>query len=491
MRRGGLKSANIVRISDFTGGEASIFPLTRMPAKYSTLLQNCYIAENGKITSVPGYQKVNTNSCGMQLTSGFEFRKSDGSIIILAAGGGNIYKVDGAALTVIKNGLAAAKVSFASINDTCIMSNGVDAPMKYDGVNVTGLGGTPPATAFKAHVYKGRVWMIEKTHKLLATYSALDAPEDYTSANNAGYIDFNFVLREGDELLDIVTYIDLLVFFFRNHIAIYSGSNPTSTGDFQLVQLIEGSGVHANDTVQLLGTDMGFLYDSGVKSLRQVVTTGNLNADDVSVKINPTLLPVISQSAVWSSAHYQTLGWYMLLIDTVIFCYSYGLKTWHRITGADVQGMFSTVDGKVYFCGNGFLYQFGIGTKFDTVNPDMVWQSAWLPLSQFGLRNYPKLMELNLGPEDSMTIDVQLAYDLRASTAEQIVSLAVGPLGLVAIDDVTDWDALDPLDAIPFGDVRVPIFGGGRLMQITIRNSSGLSLDINDIVLIYLKGGLS
>src|SRR4030067_574335 len=333
-------------------GEASIFPMTAMPPRYALKMQNVYISENGGVKNVPGYAKINTSSAGAQLLSGFEFKKNDGSV-------------------------------------------------------VANLGGSPPATAFKAHVHKGRVWMIERLNKLLATYSALNNPEDYTTANNAGYMDFKFLLPEGEELLDIITYIDLLVFFFKNYIAIYSGTNPTSSGDFALVQLIKGAGIAATDMAQMSGTDCIFLSQSGVKTLKQVVTTGDLNIGDASEALAPVLRSEIANASRFAATHYPKLGWLLLLIGSTVWIYQYTYKAWVRMVGADVLGMFGTTDGRLYLCGTGFLYQYDSGKTFAGVNIKWIWETAWLTLAK-GLKAFLKLMEVITFPDTETTVNVQL-----------------------------------------------------------------------------------
>ena len=484
------RQSKIIRLADFTGGEASIFPVSKMPAKYSERLQNCHLSEHGSVEKIPGYVKVNTTTAGVTLTSGHEFRKSDGTVLTLVAGGGSIFKVVGDTLSAIKTGLdTSAKVSFATMNDLCIMVNGVDAPMKFDGTTVSALGGTPPATAFKVHVHKGRVWFLEKTNRLLATHSALNDPEDYTTASNAGYLDFKFVLPHGDELLDVKTYIDLQIFYFRNHIAIYSGTNPTSSGHYNLVQLIEGSGVVATDTAIGLGSDMAFIYDSGVKSLRQVVTTGSLNVDDLSEKIDPVLRGEIKTATVFSIAHYPKFGWLMLLINETVWIYSYTWKAWGRMVGADVKGMFSTTDGKVYLCGTGFLYEYGSGWDFAGVEPVFEWRLVWVQLSNSGIMVSPKMATVIMHPEAVTTLSLETKYDLNIAMTENFTTIDVQADSYNYIDSISDWDAMNPMDEVLYTQARIPLFGRGRIMQMIFRNTSSLPVDISDIVLQVVPGG--
>lgn len=484
-------ATGVMRIGNLTGGEAAVFSPAAMPVKYSVMLQNCHVSKRGGIAKIPGYVKVNSTDVGVVLSSGYEFRKTDGTVEILVAGGGNIYKVDTSnELTAIKTGLdATAKVRFATMNDICIICNGVDPPMKYDGSTISTLGGSPPATAFKAHVHKGRVWMIERNNKMLATHSALNNPEDYTTSGNAGYIDFKYILKKGDELLDIVTFVDLLVFFFREHIVIYSGTNPTSSGDFKIIQIVEGTGVRATDCVQSVGTDLAFVYDSGVKSLRQVVTTGSLNVKDISELIDPVLRAEIAGAGEFAAVHYPAQGWLMMLIGAKVWLYSYTWKAWARMVDADVNGMFGTVDGKVYLCGTGFLYEYGQGWTFAGTNYKMRWETAWISLSRSGVKMYPNMADITFVPQTQTSVDCYWRYDMGNPAVEFYASIDVAPEGIVYIDSVTDWDSVNPLDEVMYSEVRVPLFGGGRIMQFIFENTSDQPLEIIDIILLEKKGG--
>ena len=177
-------------LNDFRGGEASIFPLLGMKPKYSLKLQNCHISERGGISKINGDRKVNSAAeSGITFKNGFKFVKTDGTVYYLVAGGGKIFRMDptGNTLTEIHSGLdATARVRFSAMNDICIMTNGVDAPLKTsDASTVSALGGSPPTTSFKSHVHGGHVWHIERNNRMLATCSDLNDPETYTVGNEA------------------------------------------------------------------------------------------------------------------------------------------------------------------------------------------------------------------------------------------------------------------------------------------------------------------
>ena len=203
-------------LGNFTGGEAYAYPLTAMPVKYSLLMKNCYISERGTICRVPGYIKINSASVGVNLTSGYNYIKNDGTSMLLFAGGGKIFKYQSGELVEIKNDMdTSAKVYFSNFANNCIISNGVDRPLRYDGTSFTELTDYD-VTCYKSHVHKGRLWFIDNANRTIAYHSGLN---DFAKE---GYIDFKYILPEGDELVDMTTFVDLLVFFFKNHIAIYS-----------------------------------------------------------------------------------------------------------------------------------------------------------------------------------------------------------------------------------------------------------------------------
>lgn len=477
--------------NEYIGGEASIFPFSKMPPKYSILMQNCHVSERGGIAKIPGYEKLNSTTVTVTLKNGFEFKKSDGTSQVLCAGGGKIFKLSGGELSEIHAGLdGSAKVFFTQMNDICIITNGVDAPLKYDGTTVSALGGTPPSTAIKAHVFKNRAWMNDATDKMKATHSALDNPEDYTTADDAGYIDFKFILPEGDELLDIQTYIDLIVFIFRNHIVIYSGSNPTGSGDFAIVQIFNKVGIVGAECAISVGDDLAFYHDSGIKSFKQVVTSGSLNLKNISENTDPTLRDITSPS-VFSTAHYPKQGWLMFLINTTVWLYSYTWKAWARMVGADVNGMFSSADGKtLYLCGTGFLYQYGSTYAFAGNNIDMIWDTAWLRFDKAGRKFYPKFMDLVTYPHGETTIDFYQRFDLNNAIADSVSSFTVAPDNITYIDSVLDWDAIDPFDEILRAENRIPLFGGGRTMLMRFRNQSDVAVEINDMTIHGELGGI-
>jgi hypothetical protein len=345
--------------------------------------------------------------------------------------------------------------------------------MKYTGSTVSALGGTPPGTAFKSHVHKNRVWMLARADKMIAYHSALNAAEDYTGTG-AGYLDFKYVLKQGDELVDIITYIDLLVFIFKNHIAIYSGMTPSGTSsDFQLVQLIEGVGAVNTGVTVPIGTDLAILTPQGVVTLRQTVSTGSLNMGSLSKAIEPTIRIALNTSGAICGAHYKKYGWLLFLIGTTIYGYSYIWKSWFRIVGADAGWLFNSSTGALYIAGDGDVYAYDSGWGFGAGNISMVWDTAWLRVARGEVEYaYPQVLEMLTRPKLDATIGLSVQYDLRYSMDENMTSFKLSS-DLPAIDGLQDFDGIEEIDGVlPYELVRVPLFGRGRIMKLRFSNNS-------------------
>lgn len=480
-------------LGDFSGGEADL-PFTKMPPKFSSKMVNFYPTPTGGVAFMPGYTRVNQYAVPEGLSNGHVFIKSDGTKIVLCAGGGKVYKVVGNALTSIITGWdTTARVRFITANNYCIIINGVNAPQKYDGTTVSALGGTPPATAFKGVYHRGRVWFIERTNKLLASYSALQAIEDYTTAHNAGYFDFTKILKSGDELTDIESYLDLLVFYFKNHIMVYSGSNPTDYGDFQIVFQVEGAGA-ITDTLKACGLDHYFLSQIGARSLRQLMQTGPEPEDLISKNIQQRLTAAYSgnPNGPFASAHFQRLGFYMTLIGDEIWIYVYNRGAWCRLKGGLIYGMFSDSDGSaVYICGQGFLYKFDQGWSHDGVEMRREWDPAWLKFFKNAEKVSPKLLEIYSTSPTPVVLQVGQRFDLNAGVTDSVQQFTTLPAPSLMDQSVPDiWDICFFMDSPDYEPTRIPLYGRGSTMQLSwSTNDLNGPWEVNGLKILFVPGG--
>lgn len=318
----------------------------------------------------------------------------------------------------------------------------------------------------KTYVHKNRLWAIGND-RLTGYHSDLRLPTDFTG-DGAGYIDFRFVLPVGDELLDISGALNYLVFFFRNHIVIYSGTDPTATGDFAIYQLIANMGIVAAKTVVNVGTDIFFLTDKGVKNLRQVINAGVMNVDNVSAAIDQDVVDAVkaNTSGVYDSAHYAKYGLVLFLIGTTIFVFNYRNGSWSRIVipstndVSKILSMFSASDGSLYLGGYDYLFQFdpAVATyNFAGQAPTYKWKTGMLKVTTAESMFFTEML-LRLASFKAATLTVKAraigfdtGYEDQSDFNEQTITIT----------------ASTPSDIV-MNFARAPLFGAGKYIQLEI-----------------------
>lgn len=486
--RGGL-----IRLSGWIGGEADMIPIAGMKPQYAVTLENCVPSDNGGIENLPGFTKENATVVSHYFDDGYVFVKRDGTHIELVGGGGKIYTKSGGTLTEVYSGLdSGAVIRFVSHNNICIAMNGVDSPISTtDGSTWITAAGSPPATAFKGCVYKGRVWLIERTNKMKATFSALNKADDYTTPDDAGDVDFSTILKVGDEFLDVMVYQGFICFLFRNHILVYAGTDPAGAdADFVMQQRIDGMGIMDTDACMSLGTDAVVITQGGVKSIAQVIATGNINIDSLSPVYNKTMVEAISTATRFRIVHSPAHRVMLFLIGETIFVYKYQMKAWAHYAGMpSISGMYATPTGQVYLLGYGALYTYGVGATFDGENPVVIWDLPYITFSEVGEKFAPKMLEIIALPKAEATFSLQLGYDMAEPSSTTSINFTIAPGNLIYIDDVTDWDAISLLDETFYISKRLPLMGRGSIMKMRLSTTNGAEWEIVAINILYVKGG--
>lgn len=321
----------------------------------------------------------------------------------------------------------------------------------------------------KLYPYKNRLWAIG-SDKLTAYHSDLLLPTDFTGTG-AGYLDFRYVIPEGDELLDISSVLNYLAFFFRNHIVIYSGTDPTADGDFSIYQNMSGIGVVAPNCVVQVGSDVMFLTPRGIKGLQQVINAGALNVNNVSAAVDADVVSAIAAniSGVYASAHYQKLGLVMFLIGTTIFILNYRQNAWTRIVipsandVSKVLSIFTAQDGSLYMGGYDYLFQFdpAVATyNFNGQAPAYRWTGPmWKTTTAEAMFFNEMLMRLASTAAVNLTVKVRaVGFDTQVEDQSAFNEQTI------------DVPAITTNDAV-FNFARIPLYGAGRYVQIDITES--------------------
>jgi hypothetical protein len=174
----------------------------------------------------------------------------------------------------------------------------------------------------------GRLWVADITSdKQTVYFSDLQDPSEWRTGTS-GYLDISAVIPTGDPITALASYNNFLVIFCRRHIVVYSGADNPAT--MTLADVILGTGCIARDSVvNVAGTDILFLSETGVQSLLRVIQEKSLPFRDVSKNVRDDLLAnVYSENEDNIKAvYYGPDAFYLLSIPSTNITYCFDTRT--------------------------------------------------------------------------------------------------------------------------------------------------------------------
>lgn len=168
----------------------------------------------------------------------------------------------------------------------------------------------------------GRVWATDSDGQTLH-YSNLLNHLEWGAAG--GVFSMQSYWPNGKDLITgLAVWEDKLVVFGRHNILVFD--SPDVIASWTLVDTIAGVGCIARDSVAEVGTDVLFLSESGVRSLKKTFITTKAPVEDVSLAVRDLLaVYAIGQGTRVRSCYNQREGLYLLILPqtatTDIFCF--------------------------------------------------------------------------------------------------------------------------------------------------------------------------
>lgn len=337
----------ILGSQNFSGGWVTALPAHLIEDGATPNVQNVDFSESfGRLTKRKGHSNyIAANVTNIPVTGLYQFITNAGVEHLVASSNDDVYNISAPSTwTSIHNNasLNSANVNFATYNNLCIFVSVNLTTQKWTGSgSSSALGGSPPSNAQFIDTHKRRVFIantsagVNRLH-----YSALDNPEDWTTANDAGYIDIG--LGDGDHITGIASLgTALMIFKKRSTWALY-GSGPSN---FSVRQVSPSVGCAAPKSIVKADKFCIFLSYDGVYSV---------NSDGVallSYNIKPTI-DAITTTARPLCAAGRLFTQYWLAVDTdadgkndevYVLDYLYGV--WGRYTNKKENVFYRLVDG--------------------------------------------------------------------------------------------------------------------------------------------------
>ena len=379
-----------LRVYDFSGGLNEIAENFNLENNESPSCMNVVFDEQGALVKRSGYQKIIDEQLN-DIKGLYEFYSRDGEKFLLCSADSSIYLADEVEETwgSLKSDLSNAKFSFTTFRDKCLMANGQDYLLEFDGENIEEDTDAP----------KGKYIVSHNNHLFLAgdpnnPNRLYFAYEKGTTGEMTWYIDpehtedgFNFIdvnSDDGDVITGITNHQGNLLIFKNNSIWILFGDHRNN---FQLKNLQPTIGCIAPKSIVNIHNKIYFLYYDGI------YTFDGANLDLISEKINHTVRDIQYYEnccgAVYNHNYFLAYP-HQSTENNRILVYNYLHDSWTRFDSIE-SNVFANFDGSqdgkidtrtLYFAGDNYVYEYGIGNSDDGDPIRMEHQTKYFNLQQ-------------------------------------------------------------------------------------------------------------
>ncbi len=411
----------------------------------------------------------------------YEYRKGDDRYLVLNASDGKFYEYYSGSLTEKKSCLdTTKKCNYVNYLNGVVCTNGVDDPFFFE------HGATPEIKQCNAidrdgyairgqaiAVYKGRLWIGDGS---TLYYSALGKYDDWSTAQDAGYIE-NFH-NDSSKIIGLESYKGYLVIYKENQTYILTGSTYL---DFSIIPYANKGSLSPFGIATI--ENYQYFFNKAVYTLEQVLTNGQvklsaeiselIHSDFENIdnnRLNEVIaLPYDDKRQVWFFIPYNNIQY----IKT-IWIYDYDNKAWYKRVVP--QGITSACkfNDKIYIgTGEGEILQEDLGNSFNGLPIDFYWYS---PFFHFGKPNNSKTI-------DEFFVNVDNAYDnnFEFFTRKNYVDTELDDEDSISIIESTSLIWSDGITTMNWDDLnwaeeseeseRLSVSGSNKSVQICIKGN--------------------
>jgi hypothetical protein len=313
-----------------------------LQAGFALVATNCVIDKYGRLGARKGWEYLTTSGgTSTDLQGVHEFIDIDGTSTTISWSDTTFYTGTATLTTPTDNSTAFTSSNFSSatLNDKAYFAQAGEEIRYYDpvgntfedistaGNTVTNLPNISGANvALSAY---GRLWVADTdTNKSVIYWSDLLDGTNFDSGS-AGSLDLSAILVNGnDEIIGLGAHAGRLIVFCKSNVVIFQDTDADSILDptsMRLVEVIQGTGCIARDSVQNTGSDILFLSAAGVMSLGRLIQEKSQPMRDISSNIRDELVQALSvvDATTIRSLYSLTGAFYLLYIplQKQIYCF--------------------------------------------------------------------------------------------------------------------------------------------------------------------------
>lgn len=484
--------------------------ITLQPA-YATRADNCVIDRYGRLGARKGWEYVTVSGGSTNLKGAHNFIDVAG-VETMLSWSDTIFYSGIETLSPIPNFSTAhttANFDAANLNDKLFLVQSGDEPRYFDPVTVriediSAAGNTTAnlAAITGANVATsafGRLWLADTdTNKNTVYWSDLLDGTNFDSGS-AGSIDVSAVLVKGnDRIVAIGAHVGRLIIFCENNIIIYGDTDGDQTLDpvnMRLVEVIQGVGCIARDSIQNTGNDLVFLARDGVRSLGRLIQEKSQPMRDLSKNIRDDLLEAVFENTGQIRSVYNPKNaFYLLHLPTFNRVYCFDTRSplqdgsW-RVTVWDSQtqtNMLSVRD-KVYFTQTNGLAEYK-GFKDNGEKYRIKYYTTTFDLDDSTRVKYVKRLGITLigGSQQQVVFKISGDYGGKyKSYTAQLDGGFVAEYGVAEYNTESEYSE----SGVIVSTIRVPAGQSGEILQVGFEaDIFGSQFDVQKLS-IYLKQG--
>jgi len=351
-------------------------------------------------------------------------------------------------------------------------------------------------TALSAY---GRVWNADTpTNKTTVWFSDVLDGHNF-STGTAGSIDISSVLTKGaDEIVALGAHNGYLIIFCKDNIIIYGDGNnfqqSMTTTTLTLVEVIQGVGCIARDSVQNTGEDILFLSNTGVRSLNRTVQEKSQPMRDISKNVRDDIIQAVNNEVLANvkSVYSATNAFYLLTFPASpqTFCFdtrmmledgSYRTTVWPELTP---NGLLS-VGSELYFAQPNGIAKYR-GYLDDTSSYAMAYYSNYFDLEMPNINKILKRVTATTVGATGQNFTLKLGYEYSPVYYSETFTLEAG---LVFEYGIAEYGIAEYAGSVLINEQSSPAQGSGNIIQIGFTTTiNGTSMSLQKLS-IYAKQG--
>ena len=346
----------------------------------------------------------------------------------------------------------------------------------------TGTTGTPPSAHTVLAAY-GRLWAADTATNKNTVYFTDVLNGTKWSGGTSGNINISSVLTQGmDEIVALGAHNGFLVIFCKNNIIIYGdGDNfqaGMTTSSLTLVEVIEGVGCIARDSVQNTGEDILFLSTTGIRSLSRTIQEKSQPMRDISKNVRDDVIQAINAENInlIKSVYSPINAFYLITFPTSqqTFCFdtrapledgSFRATIWPSVSPKG----FLSIDSTLYFAEANGVAEYR-GYQDDGSKYEMAYYSNFFDLGMANVSKIVKKLSATTVGATGQSFTLKIGYDYSPVYYSYTFTLETGTVFEYGI---TEYGVGQYSGSVLINEQKASTQGAGDIIQI------GFTTDIN------------